>query len=218
MKTGYTHIVYLLDKSGSMQNIITDVIGGFNSFLESQREAPGEATLSMIQFDDQYEDFEPFCDIQKVERLTHKTFVPRGLTALYDAIGRSINATGQKLAEMNEDQRPEKVLFVIMTDGLENKSEKFSKEKIFEMISHQEKQYSWEFVFVGANQDALASGVSLGIAASKSLTFAANSLGVKGVYESLSHSTRMYRAGGAGGSGFSFSEEDRKAQARAGAL
>jgi hypothetical protein len=147
MKPGYTHIAVVLDRSGSMQDVKTDTIGGFNSFLEDQKNLPGDATLTLIGFDDHYETWRDFVALKDVQALDDATFVPRGMTALLDAIGRTITETGAHLEQLPENDRPEKVVMAIMTDGLENHSLKFNAHQIGELITHQRDVYKWQFLF-----------------------------------------------------------------------
>jgi uncharacterized protein YegL len=163
MKENYTHISFVLDRSGSMQSMLNDAIGGFNAFLAEQQAFPGEATFTLAQFDNIYELIYPFANLQDVKPLTKETFVPRGSTALLDAIGKCIIETGKHLAATPEPARPEKVLFVILTDGEENSSREFDLHKINELITHQQDVYQWQFIFLAANQDAIASASRLGI-------------------------------------------------------
>lgn len=215
MKTGYTDISIVLDRSGSMESVRSDTIGGFNAFLADQVEAGGAATITLVQFDDVYEVVYSAIPLTDAKRLDNSTFVPRGSTALLDAIGRTIQATGKRLEAMTDDQRPEKVVFVILTDGLENASKEFTAQKVNDMLSHQRDVYKWEFVFLGANQDAITTAANLGIHAANSLTYAANSAGVKHAFRSLSKQLAGYRAGVSAQVGFS--DEDREQQRKAGA-
>src|SRR5512138_1904469 len=137
MKSGYADINIVLDRSGSMESIRQATIAGFNKFLAEQKQAPGEATLTLAQFDDIYEVVHRAANLNSVEPLTEKTYAPRNTTALLDAIGKTINETGGRLAAMAEDERPERVIFVIITDGLENASQEFTVERVNEMIAHQ---------------------------------------------------------------------------------
>jgi hypothetical protein len=163
MKEGYTHISLVLDRSGSMQTMRDDAIGGFNAFLADQQAFPGEATFTFAQFNDSYELIYPFANLQEVEPLTRETFVPSGTTALLDAIGKCMNETGKHLAAMPESARPEKVIFTILTDGQENSSREFSLGQIKGMITHQQEVYNWVFIFLAANQDAFSSATRLGV-------------------------------------------------------
>lgn len=217
MKDNLTDISVVLDRSGSMEGVRQDTIGGFNAFLKTQKEAPGEASLTLAQFDDQYDIVHSGKNIQDVPNLTAETFVPRGMTALLDAIGRTINATGARLSALPEDQRPGKVIFVILTDGGENSSREFDKAKINEMIKHQTEAYQWDFVFLGANQDAIQAGTSIGIMAGNSMTYAANAKGTAAAFASVGATMCAYRAGGTQAKSRFFSDDDRKKQENAGA-
>jgi uncharacterized protein YegL len=211
MNNELTDITFILDKSGSMSNIVTDTIGGVNTFVQTQKEAPGKASLSMIQFDHEYTPVYSCVDVHSVENLTNKTYIPRGNTALLDAIGRTIVTTGNRLAAMDEKDRPSKVLMVIITDGFENASREFSKESISKMIKLQEETYNWDFVYLGANQDAIATGSSMNFAANNSYDFAATPKGVRDAYDTLAEKTCMYRSGDISKGDF-FSAEDRAKQ------
>jgi len=217
MKTDLTDISVVLDRSGSMQSVRNDTIGGFNAFLKTQKEAPGEALFTLVQFDDQYEVVYSGKNIKDVPDLTEKTFVPRGMTALLDAIGRTINATGSRLATMPEDERPSKVIFVILTDGDENASKELTKEKVNELIKHQTEAYQWDFVFLGANQDAIKAGASMGIMAGNSMSYAANAKGTAAAFASVGATMCAYRSGDASAKTAFFSDDDRMKQKQAGA-
>lgn len=197
MKNDYTDITVLLDRSGSMEIIKQDTIGGFNTFLKTQKGVPGEATLTLIQFDgsDPYEVVENNVSISEAKNLTDSTFVPRGSTPLYDSVGVSIVKTGEKLAAMREEDRPGKVVFVIITDGQENASKEYSKDRVKNMIELQTKEYSWEFVFLAANQDAMISGGSIGIKASNSMTYNHTDRGITSAFNTLSSNLVNYRTG-----------------------
>ena len=217
MKTDLTDISVVLDRSGSMQSVRNDTIGGFNAFLKTQKEAPGEATLTLAQFDDQYEVVYSGKSIKDVPELTEKTFVPRGMTALLDAIGRTINATGSRLSALPENERPAKVIFVILTDGDENASKELTKEKVNELIKHQTEAYQWDFVFLGANQDAIKAGASMGILAGNSMSYAANAKGTADAFASVGATMCAYRSGDTSAKTAFFSDDDRKKQKQAGA-
>lgn len=217
MKTDLTDISVVLDRSGSMQSVRTDTIGGFNAFLKTQKEAPGEALLSLVQFDDQYEVVYSGKNINDVPELTEKTFVPRGMTALLDAIGRTINATGARLSELPENERPSRVIFVILTDGDENASKELTKEKVNEMIKHQTDVYQWDFVFLGANQDAIKAGATMGIMAGNSMSYAANAKGTAAAFASVGATMCAYRSGDTSAKTAFFSDDDRLKQKQAGA-
>jgi hypothetical protein len=165
----YTDITMVLDRSGSMQSIKDDTIGGFDAFISEQRRLPGRCTVSLVQFDNVYEEVYTGRDLADVPSLT---LVPRGSTAMLDAIGRVVNATGARLAAMPEDGRPGTVIVGIMTDGLENASREFTYPMVKAVIEQQEQVYGWTFMYMGANQDAIEVGASLGVARDRSLTYA----------------------------------------------
>ena len=214
MKDNYTDINIVLDRSGSMESVKADTIGGFNTFLKEQQDAPGEASFTLVQFDNVYEIVHRGVTIKQVEPLTDKTFVPRGSTALLDAIGRMIKEAGKRLGDMPEDQRPAKVIFVIVTDGQENASNEFTTSQISDMIQHQRDAYKWEFVFLGANQDAISSAASIGVSAANALSYAANASGVRGAIRSLSSNVIAYRSSAV--VDCAFTKADREEQRKAG--
>jgi uncharacterized protein YegL len=221
MKQGYTDIAFVLDRSGSMNAVRMDTIGGFNTFLSEQRKEPGEAKVSLYQFDDVFETVYEVRDLKDAPALTMETFVPGNYTALHDAICYTINKVGARLSLMSEEDRPEKVLIVIITDGLNNASKEFTAREVNAMITHQRDTYHWQFQFIGANQDAIAGGASIGIPVQHSMTYAANSLGTANAFASLNKRVASYRAvptndwAGAAAS-LGFTEEDRKLQEEAG--
>jgi uncharacterized protein YegL len=208
-KSNYTHIAFLLDRSGSMQSIKDDAIGGFNELVTDQAKAPGECTLTLVQFDSQnpQETVYDKLPIGQVPELTAAAYVPRGGTPLLDAVGRLIVTTGEQLASLPEHERPEKVIIVILTDGLENASLEYTREQVFDLITHQRETYSWEFIFLGANQDAIAEGVKYGIAVARSRTFDTTAEGTRAAYIDTSGLLRQIRSSGtsdeAGSIGFS---------------
>ena len=200
-----TDITIVLDRSGSMQGIAEATITGVNSFINAQRKVEGECVVSLTQFDDQYDPIYTARPLQDVPELNGITFVPRGMTALLDAIGRTITRTGERLAATHETRRPAKVIFVIMTDGAENVSKEYTRARVNEMIAHQRSKYSWEFVFLGANQDAIAVGASMGIPAASSMTYAATAAGTASTFASTSNYVSNLRAGHVA----AFSDSDR---------
>jgi uncharacterized protein YegL len=160
MRNDLTDITLVVDRSGSMATIQKDSEGGINYFIEHQKSQPGEAIFSLIQFDTEYD---WVIKGENIKNVTHYQLFPRGLTALLDAVGRAILETGNRLNKMNEKDRPGLVIIVIVTDGKENSSKEFTKEKIKEMITHQQEIYKWQFTFLGANQDAFDEAGSIGI-------------------------------------------------------
>ena len=169
MRTDLTDITLVVDRSGSMDAIQGDAEGGVNTFITEQAKEPGEALLTLVQFDTEYEFLHKGVPIGEVPRYE---LHPRGATALLDAVGRAINETGERLAAMKEQDRPGLVIFVVMTDGLENSSKEFTKAQIKEMIERQQHDYNWHFTFLGANQDAFAEAGSLGIQAAGAANYA----------------------------------------------
>lgn len=207
----YTHFELLVDESGSMATTASDTVGGINTFITGNKDGPGRATLSLTKFDSQTP-FNPVYamqDIATVELIRPSQFTPGGSTPLLDAIGNMINALGRRLALMPEDQRPGKVVINIITDGLENASKMFSREQIRGMIDLQRGKYNWEFVFIGANQDAITAGESLGIGRDTSLTYTDNPAGIRAVYTSLV--TNSSRLRGGTGQTMGFSDDQRVA-------
>jgi len=196
MKENLTEIVFILDRSGSMSSLTTDTIGGFNSFIDTQKQEDGEAILTTILFDDQYEILHNGVDIKTVKPLTSKEYSARGMTALLDAIGKTINTVGERLNKTNEDDKPSKVIFVITTDGQENSSREFTQSKVKEMIEHQTNNYSWKFLFLGANIDAVSTAQSFGISGQFASNYTANSVGTDSLYRSVSKSVASYRSDG----------------------
>ena len=194
MKEGLTEIVSLVDRSGSMQSILDDAIGGFNTFLRSQQDQPGEAKLSLILFDHEYQIVHQAVDIQQVEPLNQDTYVPRGSTALLDAVGKTIDAVGERLAATPESERPSQVIISILTDGYENASQTYSKPKVAEMIKHQTEKYNWAFEFQAANMDAFAAAKELSIAPDRVVQFEATSQGVREAFAQQSQRISAIRS------------------------
>lgn len=193
MKTGYTHISANLDRSGSMMGIIDDMKGGFLTFLEEQKKVEGDLTLSVSIFDTEYDKICEFADVRSSE-LDLSSYKPRGGTALRDSLAKLINETGNRIAAMNEEDRPEKVILISITDGQENASTEISAEQLKEMIKHQEDVYNWQVVYLGANQDSYAAGGSIGIDHNKTMNFMANTDGINVMYANLSNSTSNFRS------------------------
>jgi hypothetical protein len=191
-----TEIICVIDRSGSMKSIQQDAIGGFNSFLAEQQALPGEATITLALFDS-YTNYQLVYDnvtIDKAQPLNDLTFVPRGMTALYDAVGKTIDAVGIRLHNTNEADRPNKILFVILTDGDENNSKFYSQEKIKNMINHQRDVYNWNFVFLAANQEAALSAQNIAISGHNAMNFAQSGDSINTAYSNLSSATSKLRS------------------------
>lgn len=165
MKKDYCEIIMVLDESGSMGSCKSDTIGGVNEFLSNQKRIRGEVNVTLVKFSDYYHVINDAAPLDQIAYLDNHNYTPSNTTALLDAVGKSINSMGKRLADMPEKNRPEKVIFVIITDGLENASKEFSRTEIFNMVSHQKQNYSWEFIFLGADIDAWGEeiGVSLNV-------------------------------------------------------
>ena len=163
-----THIAFLLDRSGSMQSIKDDTEGGFNAFIAEQRKEPGECRVTLAQFDNEYEEVYRDLPLAEVPALR---LVPRGSTALLDSIGRLVTSTGERLAALPEDERPGIVIVGIMTDGHENASREWTHPAVKALIGQQTKTYGWQFLYLGADQDAIEVGSSIGVAAANSMTY-----------------------------------------------
>lgn len=218
MRNDLTYIILLLDKSGSMGSVQDATIEGVNSFLRQQRQQPGEAVLHVVQFDDVLEVSHNYVNLKDAKDLDHFNYQPRGMTALLDAIAETIDNVGSQLASMQENQRPGKVLFVIQTDGNENASEKFSRfangyKEVSAKIDHQRSVYNWDFVFLGANQDAIATASNLSIAPTKALQYNSTERGTYAMLESLTTYASAARSmtDGAAMQIVSFSQADRDA-------
>lgn len=195
MKKGLFEIVCVVDRSGSMGVIQAEVIASLNRFLDEQKAHPGEALLTFVQFDDVYEMTHGSVPIKDVPHFTPQTYQPRGLTALLDAVGQTIDQVGISLSMMAEEKRPEKVLFAIITDGQENASKAYTREKVKAMIAHQTQKYSWDFVFLAAGPEAFAEAGGIGI---KNVSaFAANDpTAYRSATQGLSDYTSSQRSGG----------------------
>ena len=196
MNTNLTEIVFVIDESGSMFSLTSDTIGGFNSLVEEQKHAAGEAKISLVLFNDSHRTVYDSVDVAVVPTLDHYTYRPGGCTALLDALGDTINKVGVRLASTPENERPGKVMFVIITDGYENASREFTKQKVRDMIEHQKTKYSWQFMFLGANMDAVSEAATYGITRDCAATYAATNIGTEALYNAVSKSVCDYRATG----------------------
>jgi hypothetical protein len=190
-----TDITVVLDRSGSMASIAEDVIGGLNTFIRDQGQVEGEAQFTLVQFDDRYEVVHAHVPVQRVPTLTNRTYVPRGSTALLDAIGRTIIDTGARLAMLPDAERPEAVIFAVQTDGLENASREFTREQVFTMIRHQEEKYSWQFVFLAADQNAIEEGGRMGFAAASALDYDKSGREMSAMYRMVTSKVTDVRRG-----------------------
>jgi hypothetical protein len=181
MNDKVTEIVFLLDRSGSMGGLESDTIGGFNAFLKKQSESEGKTIVTTVLFDDRYEMLWNGIDASQA-KLTNKEYFVRGSTALLDAVGKTILDVSYRLFETNVQERPGKVIFVIVTDGLENASVKFTSEKVKDLIHEKKETYQWEFVFLGANIDATQEAANIGISEDSAYEFKASKKGVSAMF------------------------------------
>lgn len=207
-----TDILVVMDKSGSMYETANDARGGFNSFLAEQRGVEGVCRISLTQFDTSFNIIHDGVPVVDVEDLTEKTYQPGGGTALLDAVGNTINAAIQRIDKLAENERPDKVFVVIITDGEENSSHEHTLDTIKDMVNKQ-KEAGWEFVFIGANIDAFEAGGSFGVGAASTLQYDACSAGTKAAYASLSGGLMRARLCATPEEAkFEFTDEDRDAQ------
>jgi len=194
MKKNLTEIVFILDRSGSMAGLEDDTIGGFNAMIEKQKGEPGEAYVSTVLFDNVSEVIHDRVDIQKIEPMTRREYYVRGSTALLDAVGGAIHHIGNVHKYARPEDRPEKTLFVITTDGMENASRHYSYERVKMMIERNTDKYGWEFLFLGANIDAAKEAARFGIRADRAANYHADSTGTAVVYEAVSEAVCSVRA------------------------
>ena len=195
MMKNLTEIVFILDRSGSMAGLEDDTIGGFNAMIEKQKNEEGEAYVSTILFDNYIEVIHDRVDIRKVRPMTRRDYYVRGCTALLDAVGRTIRHIGNVHKYAREEDRPEKTLFVITTDGMENASREYTYDKIRALVERQKQEYGWEFLFLGANIDAISTARRFGIGADRAVNYHADSRGTRLNYEVVSETVSCMRAG-----------------------
>ena len=193
-KSGRTELVFILDKSGSMSGLESDTIGGYNAMLKKQQAAPGAATITTVLFDDNYELLHDRIDIRGIAPITAKEYYVGGCTALLDAIGKTIHKIVNAQRHTGRDHQADQVIFVITTDGLENASREYSYEKIRQMIELEKTQYHWEFIFLGANIDAIETAARFGIDADRAANYHADSEGTRLNYKVVSEVVCEMRA------------------------
>lgn len=193
MKKGLTELIFIIDRSGSMGGLEGDTIGGFNAMLKEQQAVEGEAFVTTVLFDDQYELLHDRINIKAISPLTEKDYTVRGNTALLDAVGKTIHKIRRVQKSTAEDYRAEKVLFVIITDGAENASRKYTAEQVKALIQHQREKHGWEFIFIGANMDAVVEADRIGIAADKARNYIADPIGTSTVYSDISKMSTAFR-------------------------
>lgn len=216
-KSNYAHIAIVMDRSGSMSNIAKDMEGGLKNFINDQKNVEGTATLTLAKFDDTYE---LVYDFVTLDQATSFRLEPRGSTALLDAMGRTMEEVRTRINGMDDTDKPSKVIFIFVTDGGENASRSFNRQRIFDMISDlrnaendvnrpDENGTLWEFIFLGANQDAISEGGNLGIRSAASMTYDASAAGSAAMFTSLNRTMSDYRTKSAS---YEFTQQDRDAQ------
>jgi len=193
MKKDLVELVFVVDRSGSMSSIASDMEGAIKSVIKDQKKLDKEILVTFVRFDTEYEKVFSHTPIKDVPEINIKA---RGMTALLDAMGKTINSFEREFSEKEDKERPEKVLFMVITDGCENSSREFSREKVFGMIETVKRDHKWDFTFIGANQDAIAEGGNLGINRGSSINYVASSAGVRAMSMNLSSYATDYLSNG----------------------
>ena len=193
MRKNLTEIVFILDRSGSMRGLEADTIGGYNSLLEKQKKEAGEAIISTVLFDDKQEVLHDRVNLDKMKPMTDREYYVRGCTALLDAVGGAIHHIGNVHKYAREEDRPEKTLFIITTDGMENASRIYTYDRVKKMIEHEKAKYGWEFLFLGANIDAVAEAGRFGIRPECAVNYECDSVGTAVNYRALNQAVSRVR-------------------------
>ena len=193
MRKGLTEIVFILDRSGSMSGLEKDTIGGYNSLIKKQKKEDGEAYISTVLFDDRTEVLHDRVGLDKIKPMTEEEYYVRGCTALLDAVGGAIHHIGNVHKYAREEDRPEKTLFIITTDGQENSSRMYTYEKVKRMVERQKKKYGWEFLFLGANIDAVAEAGRFGIKPDRAVNYECDEIGTAVNYRALNKAVSRVR-------------------------
>ena len=194
MKKNLTEIVFILDRSGSMAGLEKDTIGGFNAMIEKQKAEKGEAYISTVLFDNESVVIHDRISLDRIPKLTEKEYYVRGCTALLDAVGGAIHHIANVHKYAREEDRPEKTLFVITTDGMENASRRYTYDKVKQMISRQKEMFGWEFLFLGANIDAAREAARFGIGADRAANYHADHQGTAVIYDAVCETVCDFRA------------------------
>ncbi|MGF0032154.1 vWA domain-containing protein [Bariatricus sp. SGI.154] len=206
MRKGLTELVFILDRSGSMSGLEADTIGGFNSLVGKQKKEDGEALISAVLFDDQTEVLYDRVSLNRIEPMNDKQYYVRGCTALLDALGGAIHHIGNVHKYAREEDRPEKTIFIITTDGMENASRRYTYEKVKNLVERQRNKYGWEFLFLGANMDAISVAGRFGVQANRAVNYECDSEGTQLNYEVLSKAVSRVRACAAPTAAMAFDE------------
>ena len=194
MKKGLTEIVFILDRSGSMSGLEKDTIGGYNSMLERQKKEEGEAVISTVLFDDKIEVLHDRENLYEVKNITGEDYYVRGCTALLDAVGTTIQRIGSIQKEMPADERPEKTMFIITTDGMENASKEYTYSKVKKLVEDKKKKQHWEFIFLGANIDAVEVAGRFGVSKNRAVRYECDSAGTRLNFKMMSKMVSCARA------------------------
>ena len=198
MKKDLTELVFILDRSGSMSGLEADTIGGFNSMIEKQKKETGEAVVSLVLFDNDTEVIYDRIPLDKIKRLNKKQYYVRGCTALLDAVGSSIRHIKKLRDKMAEEELPEKTVFIITTDGMENASREYTYSKVKKMIENRKKKNNWEFIFLGANIDAVEVADRFGVSANRAMNYVCDKKGIKLHYDAVAGAVSAIRNSKAG--------------------
>ncbi len=194
MKKGLTELVFILDRSGSMAGLESDTIGGFNGMIQKQKKQKGKANVTTVLFDDRYDVIHDRFPLKTIMPMTEENYYVRGCTALLDAVGKTIHKMANVQKYLPEKKRAEKVIFVIITDGMENASREYGYREVKSMIEKEKEKYGWEFLFLGANIDAVAEAGKIGIRADRSVTFQNDSQGIAVNYRAVEETLSCMRA------------------------
>ena len=195
MNKNLTELVFILDRSGSMAGLESDTIGGFNALIEKQKKQEGDAFVSVVLFDHESEVIYDRVDLKKIEPMTDRQYFVRGCTALLDAIGGAVHHIGNVHKYAREEDRPGKTLFVITTDGLENASRRYGADEVRRMVKRQQEEHGWEFLFLGANIDAVSTASHFGIRPDRAVRYNSDHEGTALNYQVVSEAVCSVRAG-----------------------
>lgn len=195
MNHNLTELVFILDRSGSMSGLEADTLGGYNSLLAKHQALPGECRITTLLFDHEQLLLHDRVDIRHVQPMTLEQYMPRGSTALLDALGTAINRLGYLQKHTPAEQRAGQVMLVIVTDGMENASREYSQQQVRRMVERQQQRFGWEFLFLGANMDAITTAAGYGIDESRAATFRSDGTGVEAKYQVVAEITQSFRSG-----------------------
>lgn len=195
-KKNLTEIAIVMDESGSMQSTALDAIGGFNSFIEAQKKVEGEANVTLVLFDNKYEIVYNGIPIEKITELTSDVYCPGGGTALIDAIGKTVDSISDRIGAMDEEEKPDKIIVIVITDGQENSSSIYKRSDVNKKIKEHQEREGWEIIFIGASAEVLEQADDLGIRSDRMMGYVADSAGTRGVYAHMSEAVCSYRATG----------------------